>query len=315
MRRVGIIFVCLTLPGGLLIGMAGSGLASFPGANDRLALTWTTEPGVTTDFIATVESDGSGFTVLEDCDYECHHRGPEWSPDGRRLVYVRECPDCLNEIVIVRPDGSRPRVLVRAHVDGFLESPVWSPDGNRIAFVEYRWPEGSTQGYASDIYVIDADGTDRRRITRTPGSEDDIDWSSKGLLVFVSLGRNRAAYRNYELFTMRPDGTHLRRLTRNRVAEWEPDWAPGGRRLTFRRKGAWGLDSAEVWVMNPRKERRSLVASGFGPAWAPDGSVIAFARQGGELYTIQPSGEEETLIGAPVDEGEIGDLDWRVASP
>ena len=67
---------------------------------------------------------------------------PQWSPDGRRLAYVRD-----EEIWVVEVDGSRlTRVVARP---GRGREPRWSPDGHRIAFLSRR--RGWTQ-----VWLIDA---------------------------------------------------------------------------------------------------------------------------------------------------------------
>lgn len=84
---------------------------------------------------------------------------PDWSPDGRSIVFVR-----VGTIYTVRADGSRLRRLV---ANG--EQPSWSPDGRRITFVRYL-------GENSEIYVINVDGSGLRRLTRNPGPDLYPDW-------------------------------------------------------------------------------------------------------------------------------------------
>ncbi len=74
---------------------------------------------------------------------------PDWSPAGDRLLYTRE-----HALYTAAPDGGDERLLAE---DGFAGR--WSPDGKTIAFIRGRWP-------ASEAWLIDADGTGARRLTR-----------------------------------------------------------------------------------------------------------------------------------------------------
>ena len=55
----------------------------------------------------------------------------------------------------------------------FEESPRWSPDGKRIAWV-------STRDGNQDIYTVDADGKDVKRLTNDPAPDNNPSWSPDG---------------------------------------------------------------------------------------------------------------------------------------
>jgi dipeptidyl aminopeptidase/acylaminoacyl peptidase len=79
---------------------------------------------------------------------------PQWSPDGRRLAFVRE-----DEIWIVEADGSRLTKVVAKPGGG--RDPRWSPDGRRLAFISRR------RGW-SQVWLIDAPVPRRGRPQREP---------------------------------------------------------------------------------------------------------------------------------------------------
>jgi Tol biopolymer transport system component len=96
---------------------------------------------------------------------------PVWSPTAGRLVVSDG-----RRLIVARPDGRGVRVVARLTADAagnrIDPQPSWSPDGRRIAFAQLR--RGGVG--RSDIWVVGADGADRTRITRSPGSDTDPSW-------------------------------------------------------------------------------------------------------------------------------------------
>jgi Tol biopolymer transport system component len=99
---------------------------------------------------------------------------PVWSPDGQRIAFERRtgrekyrpCSGCGRasafEVRVMNRNGSGQQTLTRSGA-----KPVWSPDGRKIAFERHSRSQFLTK---SDIYVMKADGTGQRNLTRTPGA-------------------------------------------------------------------------------------------------------------------------------------------------
>lgn len=106
---------------------------------------------------------------------------PDWSPDRRRIAFVRQEPGARgSSLYVVRRDGGDLRRLTGA--DRVVAMPAWSPDGKRIAFAASPLAGGSF-----DIWVVDAGGGGPRRLTTSAGEEISPTWSRGGKLSFERL--------------------------------------------------------------------------------------------------------------------------------
>ena len=85
-----------------------------------------------------------------------------------------------------------------------MRAPSWSPDGRRIAF------EASIAGN-SDIFVIDADGGEPKRLTVEASIDGLPNWSQDGRTIFFTSDRSGRR----EVWKMGSDGGAARQVTRN----------------------------------------------------------------------------------------------------
>jgi Tol biopolymer transport system component len=222
--------------------------ATAPGTNGRIAFTrYRLHDAPLQAEIFTVNSDGTGERKVTHVAPGLIDENPDWAPDGSRIVFQRggrgpariwsvlpdgrglrrlspSCPrrpvttTCVdNADPVYSPDGrhiafTADEVLMvadanlrHAHPVGRGYEPGWSPDGKRLAFV---WKPGNR----SAVFVENADGTGRHRVTPFPLRAGDYpDWSPDGTRILFNTGGNHA--RGLNLFTVRPDGNGLRQLT------------------------------------------------------------------------------------------------------
>ena len=92
-------------------------------------------------------------------------RAPDWSPDGRKIVFQRG--KAFVSVYSIGSDGSGLRRLTKGSRP-FDTGPSWSPDGTRIVFA-----------HGGDLWAMRPDGSGRRDLTNTKGlskTEDTPDW-------------------------------------------------------------------------------------------------------------------------------------------
>jgi dipeptidyl aminopeptidase/acylaminoacyl peptidase len=149
-----------------------------------------------------------------------HEHESDWSPDGSLIAYTADCGDawtpngpCPSSIWTVRPDGSDRRRMTPE--DGFVSmGPTWAPDGRHLAYT--RWPSVH-QGNVADgfVYVIDADGSNPRRITTfDTGVASVMAWSPDGSTIVVANVRLDGAggVETADTWIMGADGSNPRVL-------------------------------------------------------------------------------------------------------
>jgi Tol biopolymer transport system component len=102
-----------------------------------------------------MNSDGSSRRLLDSAGAGY----PDWSPDGTRIAYVCTAPVTLQEICVYQ-GGSVTRL-------GKGSTPAWSPDGTQIVFA--LQPGQDQTDPNGGIYVMAADGTQRREIVSSTG--------------------------------------------------------------------------------------------------------------------------------------------------
>jgi Tol biopolymer transport system component len=139
-----------------------------------------------------------------------------FSPDGSMIAYSTVfCPDkCTGAIATVRIADGR---VTQLTISGLDVAPAWSPNGDRIAF-----ERGGDDG---GIYVIDRDGTNRRRLTNSPTSSGiDRDrspiWSPDA--AWVAFTRDVSDTSLGDLWVVPSGGGDASLLARNAVADWGP---------------------------------------------------------------------------------------------
>ena len=153
--------------------------------------------------------------------------------------------------------GGEPIQLTKnARIDA---NPAWSPDGKEIAFTSDR--SGTPQ-----IYVMDTDGGNVRRVSREGLSNDGASWHPEGKIIAYAH-RNEAGQR-FDIALTRLDTEQTQLLTTEPGSNEAPSFSPDGQHLVFESTRG---GSSQIWVIDvDGSNLRKLTSEGenFAPAWS-----------------------------------------------
>jgi len=169
---------------------------------------------------------------------------PVYSPDGRRVAFVRALGPFVGEV----PSDCGLWIGVRAtkKVKQLTSNqkppcdreymPRWAPDGSQLVY--WRQPDESGQSTTTAVYVIDANGGTERRLTKPDMVAGEPDWSPDGnWIVFATHPLNQfRCCEQSNLYRVHPDGSGMEPLTRFEGPEkraTQPRYSPDGKWILF----------------------------------------------------------------------------------
>jgi Tol biopolymer transport system component/Zn-dependent M28 family amino/carboxypeptidase len=187
---------------------------------------------------------------------------------------------------------------------GYDAEGSWSPDGKLIAFTSNRsaFKDKLTDAEKkqfeadpatmNDIYIMDADGSNVRRLTTEIGYDGGPFFSPDGAR--ICWRRFSPDGTTAEVWTMNIDGSDKRQLTHLGVMSWAPFYHPSGEYLIFttNRHGFGNFELYLVDVAGKSKPVRVTYTKGFDglPAFSPDGKQLAWTSSRGT------SGESQLFL-------------------
>ena len=191
--------------------------------------------------IYTANADGSAPRRLT--NYGVYTAEGTLSPDGKTIVFT-SLKDGDLDIYTMNVDGSNVRRLTTT--PGYDGGPFFSPDGSRIVYRAYH-PTDSTElaEYRTllgleivrpnrmEIWVMNADGSDQRQVTRLGGANFAPFFTPDGQRIIFSSNHRTPRSRNFDLFLVGLDGSGLEQVTTHAEFDGFPQFSPDGRHLVW----------------------------------------------------------------------------------
>ena len=217
------------------IGPAPAEAPAFSPHGDAIA--WVArQAGVARLFVGAL--DGTAARVVSD-GKGGGDGDPAWSPDGRKLAFVRGRAGDRRDLYLLDFDaGAAPRLVLEGKdaAPAQVGSPAWSPDGAWIVFSADR-----SEGEGTGLWIVAADGTGLRRLTRpgrAAGWVRDLraSFAPDGkTLVFASNrdARSEDDAADLDIYALELASGQVTRLTRDPGVADDPCYSPDGKRVYF----------------------------------------------------------------------------------
>jgi Tol biopolymer transport system component len=154
-----------------------------------------------------------------------------WSPDGKYLAFAAKRGP-RDEIVIVDAARNKQVGRIQLKLSG-VTTPSWSPDGKQLVFTGY-------DGGLSDLFTVNRDGSDLRRLTSDKFGDLHPVWSPDGKTIAFASDRGprtdfkTLAFSNFRISLYDVATGTIRVLDHmDQGKNVSPQWAPDGKSIAF----------------------------------------------------------------------------------
>ena len=208
---------------------------------------------------------------------------PVWSPDVRSIAFS-SWRTGYQDLFILFPYGGPPlQNPTRGTAEKQSYLPAWSPDGSRIAFTSSR--DGNPE-----IYTMNRDGSDVRRVTNHPTIDTTPTWSPTGTQIAFTSDRTGSP----QIYIVNADGTGLQKITGESWCD-RPTWSPAPlNEIAYSSRSGAG-NTIRIYDFQNRSSRALTdeIGNNESPTFSPNGKHVAFVstRKGKEqIFTIDRDG-------------------------
>ena len=228
--------------------------------------------------LAIMDQDGANPSYLTDGSFIV--MTPRFSSTSQEITYMALRPEGSSIYLFNLETGRRESL---GDFKGMVFAPRFSPDGGKVAFSVER-------GGNSDIFVMDLRNHATSRLTADPAIDTSPSFSPDGSQVVFNSDRSGSP----QLYVMGADGSNPKRISFDQGRYTTPVWSPTGEFVAFTKQVGGEF---HIGVMKPDGTDERILTSSYldeGPAWAPNGRVLLFSREGpaggSRLWSVDVTG-------------------------
>lgn len=213
-----------------------------------------------------INVDGTGLTEITNDGLSLF---PIWSQDGTKIAFCHVSTRTGLCVLTTMPaDGKGQQTALTTDLWDSLPA-SYTPDGNQIMF-------GSRQGgFISAVWIMNADGSNQRRLTAPQLKASPVDISPDGKHITFTNNQNSPTTLSIAIFVMDINGTHIRQLTHpGPHHDLGGVYSPDGSQLVFASDRATSDTSLDIYTSAADGTNIARVATGLTIGGCPDDNCV-----------------------------------------
>lgn len=202
-------------------------------------------------FLYEMDIGGAGIRKISDLQLEDSWMGSRQN-GAEMIVSGRIGKDVRYQLFVIDLKTGKYKQLTDEAGAAFRD-PIFSPDGKQIVYAYKK--ERTNRAINEELFIMNADGTNRRQLTTYPKDDKTAEWHNyhagpprwvkkHNFITYNSVQNGKSS-----LYAVTPDGKKNWKLTENALNEGWHDWSPDGKWLAIEMNEK---DEKEygIWLMN-----------------------------------------------------------------